>query len=100
MENGMLCENNAEAWYGAISALVDDRELLEKLRERCLKEVAEIYSIEAVSEKYYESICRCDLTETGARVRNLAFKMLGYKIRHFIGRCWNYLRRKMRMHSV
>lgn len=89
-ENGMLCENNAEAWYEAISALIDDPELLRKMRSRCLEETGTIYSIETVAEKYYESLCSGASDASGKIDKSIDLWVFGFKIKQFISRCWNY----------
>ena len=93
LENGMLCENNADAWYAAIAELIDDPSLLKKMRAQCLKEVETIYSIETVSEQYYESLCRCDLASSGGTVRSFDLWLFWLKLKHFIRRCWGFAKR-------
>ena len=95
-ENGLLCENTADAWYEAISSLVSQPELLQRLRANCLKEAETVYSLQTVSESYYEAVCRCDTALTGRRVRGFSLYRPGYRIRHFIARCRSFAGRVIR----
>ncbi len=89
-ENGILCENDADSWYTAIATLIDEPELLKSMKDKCLEEVQTIYSLEAVANKYYENICICDAPATVGEVKNFGFRMLMYRFRHFLQRCWNF----------
>ena len=95
-ENGLLCENTAEAWYEAIAALINQPEYLRKLRECCQNEAETIYSLKTVSENYYQSVCRCDTVLTGRPVRGFSLHRPGYRIRHFIARCRSFAGRVIR----
>ena len=95
-ENGLLCENTADAWYEAIAGLIEDRDRLEKLRDCCLQEAETVYSLRTVAEDYYEKICRCDVEKTGRAVRGFSLQRPGYKIRHFIARCRSFAGRILR----
>ena len=94
-DNGMLCENNVDSWYKAISALIDDPDLLDKMKHQCKKEAETIYSIETVAEQYYESLCRCNQAVTGEIDKNIDLWVFGFKIKQFICRCWNYAVRQL-----
>ena len=95
-ENGMLCENNADAWYDAIAELIEDPDLLKRLRDQCLQEAATIYSIETDSKQYYESLCRYDPARAADGVKSFDLWVLWFKVRQFISRCWNFALRKLR----
>lgn len=95
-KNGMLCENNADSWYEAISTLIDDQALLERIKKRCLEETRTIYSVETVSEKYYNSICRYEAAVTGGAVNGFDLWVIVFKLKHFIRRCCSFAVRKMK----
>ena len=95
-ENGMLCENNADAWYEAIAALIDDPGLLERMRNQCLKEIETVYAIETVSEHYYESVCRVKSFIDSSTIKSIDLWVFYFKVKQFISRCWNYGVRKIR----
>lgn len=92
-ENGMLCENNADAWYDAIATLIDDAELLEKMRSQCLKEAESIYSIRTVAENYYESLCRCESDASGGIVRRFHLWLFWFRLKFFLRRCLGFAKR-------
>ncbi len=95
-ENGMLCDNDADAWYEAIAELIDDPDLLNRMRDQCLEEARTKYSVETVSEQYYGSLCRCAQDQAGEIDRSFDLWVFGFKIRQFISRCWNFALRHLK----
>ena len=98
-ENGMLCENDADAWYEAIALLIENSELLERMKSKCLGEAETNYSVETLSERYYERLCKCEKLATSEIVKGFGLRMLIYKMKHFAGRCWNFAKRQLRILS-
>ena len=95
-ENGMLCDNDADAWYEAIAALIDDPDLLNKMRDQCLEEASTKYSVETVAEQYYGSLCRCAQDQAGEIDKSFDLWVFGFKIRQVVSRCWNYAVRHLK----
>ena len=55
-ENGLLIENTGEAWFGAISELIENEQLRRKISDTCLKEADEIYSLRVLAPDYYQQM--------------------------------------------
>ena len=54
--NGLLVENDTDAWVSAISKLIDDKALRDSMKENCLKEARDIYNIEVLARDYFNKI--------------------------------------------
>ena len=54
--NGLLVENNTEAWYEAICRLIEDRELRLRLSGECIRQANEIYSLDVLADDYFKKI--------------------------------------------
>lgn len=89
-ENGMLCENNAVAWYDAIAELIDDPDLLERIKRQCRKEAETVYSIGTVAEQYYALLCRYDKGTSGEIDESFDLWVFAFKLKQFFSRCWNF----------
>ena len=55
-ENGLLVNNTTEEWVNAISRLIEDAELREKISKECLKEADERYSLRVLAPDYYQKM--------------------------------------------
>ena len=55
-ENGLLVKNTTEDWVNAISELIENNKLREKISKQCLKEANEKYPLDIISEDYYKKI--------------------------------------------
>ena len=55
-ENGLLCKNTTEDWVEAISLLIDNKKLREKISKECLKEANEVYALDILAEDYLNKI--------------------------------------------
>lgn len=55
-ENGLLVRNDTDEWVKAISELIENDELREKISNNCLKEANEIYALDILAEDYFEKI--------------------------------------------
>lgn len=65
-ENGILCDNNTEDWVNALSALIDSAEYRDEIRTRVESQIAEEFSIEAVSLSFWRQIEDLNLKTCGA----------------------------------
>ena len=55
-ENGLLVKNTTEDWVKAISELIEDNKLREKISKECLREANEIYALDILSQDYFNKI--------------------------------------------
>ncbi|MBQ2658430.1 MAG: hypothetical protein IJF87_07690 [Erysipelotrichaceae bacterium] len=55
-ENGLLVENSTEAWYSALSRLIEDDDLREKISGTCIEEANTTYSLKTLSDDYLHKI--------------------------------------------
>ena len=54
--NGMLCADTEDAWYNALTALIEDPALLDRVRESALQDVKANYSVDAAAERLWEEL--------------------------------------------
>ena len=57
-ENGLLVNNTTKDWVDAISKLIDDNELRNKISNQCLKEANEVYALDILANDYLDKITR------------------------------------------
>ena len=62
-ENGLLVDNNCKDWVEAISSLIDNKKLREKISDNAVKEAKTKYSLETLSYQYLDCIMK-DYDET------------------------------------
>lgn len=62
-ENGLLVDNNRKDWVEAISSLIDNKKLREKISDNAVKEAKTKYSLETLSYQYLDCIMK-DYDET------------------------------------
>lgn len=55
-KNGLYTENDDDGWISALSRLIEDDSLRERLREQCCRDVAERFSPRSVAEKMAEAM--------------------------------------------
>lgn len=55
-ENGMLVDNTADSWYGAVCALVEDAELRQYVRQNAKQDVQNDYSMENTLRDWREML--------------------------------------------
>lgn len=82
-ENGLLVNNDTEKWVEAISRLIEDKELRQRISKSCLKEAKEVYSLEAVSEDYFDKIMVDYKKQPESHIRGTLWakiKLLNYTI--------------------
>lgn len=54
--NGMLCADTEEAWYNALTALIEDPALVHRIQENAMRDVAARYSVDVVAERLWEEL--------------------------------------------
>jgi len=81
-ENGLLAENTTQAWTEAISRLIEDRKLREKISANCIKEANTIYSLETLSYDYLKKISDGYINKERETIKGL----WKYKIKCFYAR--------------
>lgn len=55
-ENGLLVNNTTKDWVDAISRLIDDKKLRNKISKECLREANEIYALDILADDYLNKI--------------------------------------------
>ena len=55
-KNGLLVDNNTDAWVEAISTLIENKQLRKQISDYCLKEADEKYSIRVLAPDYYNKM--------------------------------------------
>lgn len=48
---GLLCENSTESWFKALSRLIEDKRLRERISQNCIKRAHGIFSVETAAKK-------------------------------------------------
>jgi glycosyltransferase involved in cell wall biosynthesis len=51
-ENGFLCSNNRSSWVSALSRLIEDRELRERISATCREQAASEFSLESAANDF------------------------------------------------
>lgn len=51
--NGLLVNNNTEEWVNAISLLIEDKQLRQKMSKECIRQANEVYSLDVLAKEYY-----------------------------------------------
>lgn len=73
-ENGLLCNNNSDEWFEAISMLIENHNLRERMADICETDANTSYSIEAVSKQYYKCIMSLEIgNSTNAEIVHSIF---------------------------
>ena len=55
-DNGLLVDNTTDAWVKAISTLIDNKRLRNKISRACLKESDEKYSLRVLAPDYFDKL--------------------------------------------
>jgi len=53
---GLLCADTEDAWYNALTALIEDPALLDGIRESAFQDVAANYSVDAAAERLWKEL--------------------------------------------
>lgn len=73
-ENGLLANNTTEDWVDAISKLIDDEKLRKSITDECLRQAKTKYSLEVLSEDYFNKITTGYTEQTEkAQIANLTY---------------------------
>ena len=90
-ENGRLCPNTEEAWYGAMKRLIEDPALREELSRAALSEAETIYSPESAAEPWSRVISAVDAARSREKsVRYFNLVRLWEKIAHVFWKIGQY----------
>lgn len=80
-ENGILCDDNTEEWVNALSKLIDSAQYRDTIRTRVESQIAEQFSIEAVSLTFWRQIEDLNLKTCGThQIKGL---LADFKFRFF-----------------
>ena len=73
-KNGLLVNNTTDEWVEAISEIIDNQKLREKISKECLKQANKDYTLEKCSEDFYKKILKGYSEERyDVRIPNLGF---------------------------
>ena len=60
---GLLCENTTQAWVSAITRLIEDQALREKISETCLVRAQTVYSVPSAAESFLQNLEALSLSD-------------------------------------